>query len=509
MPDDLVSIKLPPGFFRNGTEYEAQGRWFDGNLVRWENNRLKPWCGWLQVLADGVTLTGVPRGGLAWLSNNAGRFVTFGTASKLYVSSDGINYSDSTPVGFTTGNTDGSQANGYGAGPYGGGPYGQHAASSSLVLDADIWNFDLYGEDLLGVFTADGHIYEWQPGVGGLATILTNAPTGNRSVLVTDQEYIFALGAGSVGRKVQWNNGPGGPTDWTISPTTLGGSRVLKTKGTILTGRVWNGVPIIFTNADVHAMPYLGPPFVYDNYIISESAGLIGPNAVAGNSERLVWMGYGHFWQYNGVVQDLPCEVNDFLWGSASPGINLIQRAKIYCTHNQYYKEFTWFYPDASSIENNRYITWNYDLNIWYFGQLTRTTWLDRRPFDYPLATDASGNIWEHDVAGNFLANGAPRSGIFAQSGPAEIGKGDRVAYCNLMLPDVFNGSNVQLKMVSKMGPQDTGVTSQTYGPFNPTSLYVPTRFAGRQVATRIEQINDGDWSMGNTRLKVAAWSKR
>ena len=47
----LLPIKLPPGFFRNATQYQAKNRWFDGNLVRFSEGRLRPIGGW-QRLAD-------------------------------------------------------------------------------------------------------------------------------------------------------------------------------------------------------------------------------------------------------------------------------------------------------------------------------------------------------------------------------------------------------------------------------------------------------------------------
>ena len=43
----LVPLKLPAGFYRNGTEFEASNRWRDGSLVRWLDGSLKPVGGWI------------------------------------------------------------------------------------------------------------------------------------------------------------------------------------------------------------------------------------------------------------------------------------------------------------------------------------------------------------------------------------------------------------------------------------------------------------------------------
>ena len=47
----LLPIKIPPGFFRNATQYQAKNRWFDGNLVRFSEGRIRPIGGW-QRIAD-------------------------------------------------------------------------------------------------------------------------------------------------------------------------------------------------------------------------------------------------------------------------------------------------------------------------------------------------------------------------------------------------------------------------------------------------------------------------
>jgi len=47
----LLPIEIPAGFFRNATQYQAKNRWYDGNLVRFSEGRLRPIGGW-QRLAD-------------------------------------------------------------------------------------------------------------------------------------------------------------------------------------------------------------------------------------------------------------------------------------------------------------------------------------------------------------------------------------------------------------------------------------------------------------------------
>ena len=45
----LIPIKIPPGFFRNGTQYQIKNRWYKGNLIRFAEGRIKPIGGWLRL----------------------------------------------------------------------------------------------------------------------------------------------------------------------------------------------------------------------------------------------------------------------------------------------------------------------------------------------------------------------------------------------------------------------------------------------------------------------------
>jgi hypothetical protein len=503
-----IPLKIPPGMWRNGTDYESAGRWYDGNLVRWENGRLKPWGGWRSVL-EGDTFDGLARGAIAWRGALGYRYAAFGTHTNLYIYEDG-SYSDQTPVGFVTGRADAIEGPGYGAGPYGEEFYGTQRTTGAVALDATYWSFDVYGQTLLACASSDGRIFSWVPDGGALPAALTNAPEDNVGVLVTDEGHIMALGADGDRRVVAWSS-RNASTTWTAASTNTAGSRTLKTNGQIKTGRIWNGTPLIFTDTDLHAMPYAGPPLVYNNQKIGDNCGIVGPNAHGATHDAVFWMGVGSFFVYDGVVRQLPCDVQDYIFGSEeegiTPSINLAQRTKIFCGVNSKFNEVTWYYPDADSTENCCYVTYNYKEKIWYTGQLVRTVWLDRGVFQYPLAVDASGNLYEHEVT--YLADGATRANIFAQSGPMEIGDGERVIYANNMIPDVKNPANIQIEFACKTAPQGS---SQTYGPYGmvPNSEgFKAVRIAGRQVAVRVEQIVDGDWSLGTTRLMATGGGRR
>jgi hypothetical protein len=502
---DLVSVKLPPGFFRNGTEYEAAGRWYDGSLVRWENGRIKPIGGWRRVLAEHASLTGKAREMIAWRGNTGFRYVAIGTNEKLYISSGG-DYTDATPNDLVPGRENAIEGPGYGAGPYGEASYGTQRSEGTVALDAASWSMDTWGQDWVGVLSSDGRLLEWSPLSGGDPAPIANAPTDNVGVLVTDQQYLMALGAGGDRRRVRWcdqsNN-----TVWSVSDLTTAGSRLLKTAGNILTGRRVGSVILIWTTNDVHSMQYLGPPLVYNNDCIAEDCGVISTKGMVVWNGKAAWMSLGGFFLYDGIVSPLPCDVQDHVFND----LNVSQRSKIYAGHNSRFGEITWYYPSANSIECDSYVTLNYKNKggfIWYFGKLARTCWLDRGVFQLPMAVDPDGVIWEHEIG--FLNDGASRNAdVFALSGPAEIGSGDRVIYSNLMLPDASNPSAFQVRMKLRNAPLGPQTSAGPYQMAPNAEGYTPCRIAGRQVSMRIEQLKDEDWSLGNTRFKIAAGGKR
>ena len=54
----LLPIKIPPGFFRNATQYQAKNRWFQGNLVRFSEGRLRPIGGWQRLAPTQIVKKG-------------------------------------------------------------------------------------------------------------------------------------------------------------------------------------------------------------------------------------------------------------------------------------------------------------------------------------------------------------------------------------------------------------------------------------------------------------------
>ena len=157
----LVPIKLPAGFYRNGTEFEASNRWRDGSLVRWLDGSLKPIGGWPERK---VAFANNPvRGMHSWQSNNGTAWLAGGSHDQLIaMTGAGVCY-DLTPDDLASGREDAAVNTGYGFGFYGTGYYGQPrpVTSDSIPQEATTWQLDNFGENLIAFHLDDGRILEW------------------------------------------------------------------------------------------------------------------------------------------------------------------------------------------------------------------------------------------------------------------------------------------------------------------------------------------------------------
>jgi len=490
-----IPLKLPPGIYRNGTEYQAAGRWYDANLVRWYENTLRPIGGW-RKRATGQ-MSGSCRGFITWRDNTANRWIAAGTHTKLYAMNEAGTLKEITPTGFTAGIADAVSTTGYGYSTYGSLAYGTARQDTGTITPATTWSMDTWGEYLVACSNADGKLYEWQLGftTPTLAAAITNAPVNNKALLVTQERILFALGAGGNPRKVQWcdqeNN-----TQWTPAGDNLAGDYELATPGTLIAGKRVKSVNLLFTDVDVHTAQYVGAPFVYGFEKAGSGCGLISAQAVAAIDTAAIWMSKAGFWIYDGYVKPLPSDVSDYVFDN----LNFNQASKIYAVHNSKYGEIWWYYPSNGSTENDSYVTFNYRENHWSIGLLARTAGADSGVFANPLMVSTDGFVYEHEVG--FAYDSAS---VYAESGPVQLGNGDNIMSVRQVVPDEQTLGEAVVSFKTRNYP--TG-TQSTFGPYtaaNPTSV----RFSGRQVNMRVTGDTLADWRIGVMRLEAIPAGKR
>lgn len=490
----LVPLALPPGVYRNGTEYQAKGRWRDASLVRWSSGVMLPVGGWTTRLT--VASNAKVRGAISWRDNSGDRWIAAGTHDKLYAITGVATPYDITPGGFTAGSVNATQNLGYGGGLYGVGTYGTPRQDTGTWGEAATWSLETWGQYLLACSTSDGKIYEWQLNSAADAVVLSNAPTGNKAMVVTDERFVFALGAGGNFKKVQWSDREDNNL-WTPAATNEAGSIELQTQGQIMLGIRTRGQTLILTDEDAHSATYQGPPFVYGFERVGSSCGAVSRKCAANTDAGVFWMGPGGFYNYaGGMVQEVACEVVDYL----NLNLNRAQITKVHAVANSQYDEVWWFYPSGSNVECSDYIAYNYKEGHWSIGTLARTAAIDRNVFANPVWFGPDGVAYNHEIGNNH--NG---STAFCESGAIEAGNGDSVLMAVSFIPDEKTAGDATVQFKTRFYPNGAETSTSSYSLSSPTDV----RFTGRQIAMRVTGDPNTNWRWGVPRLEVRQGGRR
>lgn len=441
--------------------------------------------------------------------NSTRKWLIVGSNEGVWVLRNG-EWADLTPTGFTPGPGGTTFSDGYGTADYGEEGFGTpRSAKSAVILPADSWSFDNWGEQVVGCSIADGKARVWGP--GDLSTPaddefaeISGAPEQNRSLLVTNERHLLLLAAGGDPRKIQWSARED-YADWTPTALNLAGDLILETAGTLQIGLKVASDIVVLSESDAFRVRYVGQPYGYGQERIGVNCGIIGAKAGTATNDFAVWMGENGFWLYNGRLQPVSCEARDFIFRD----LNFSQTDQISCDHNSKFREIWWFFPKGDSSNNSHYVVWNYRENWWATGELSRTHWQEQGMWDQPLAADPEGHVYEHEMPMD--ANGVqPRPAPYIESSPFTLGKtGDQVMSVTQLIPDQ------ECKSLEALTYQfETGFTprceGQKHGPYYPDADgYTDVRFTGRQVRWRLTAEDDVDWRMGTLRADLKAGGRR
>ena len=97
----LSSTKFQSGFDKPSTSYGAEGKWIDGENIRFRYGQPEKIGGWIKLFTD--KLIGAVRDQFAWTSLDGTRHLAFGTDKKLYLYVEGA-IVDITPIRATQAN---------------------------------------------------------------------------------------------------------------------------------------------------------------------------------------------------------------------------------------------------------------------------------------------------------------------------------------------------------------------------------------------------------------------
>lgn len=416
---------------------------------------------------------------------------------------------------------------GWGAGPWSRGSWGS-AATIDLIKDTlRIWMHDNFGEDL--VFNVmNGGIYYWDSS-GGLSNNrgvaisdlagANLAPTIATQVLVSDVDrHVIAFGCDpldNIGVQdpllIRFSNQES-VTEWEPTATNSAGDLRIGSGSKIIRAVETRQQIVVFTDVSMHAMQYLGPPFTFGVTKISENTTIQSPNAAVAVDDRIFWMGRNEFYIYDGTVNRLPCTVRDYVFND----FNFDQAEKVFAAQNSENSEIWWFYPSENSTENDRYVIYNYLEQVWYYGTLARTAWLDRGIEQYPIATGTDKRLYNHEL-GFDDGSTVPASAItaYVRSSPIDLADGEQFVFMRRMIPDVsFRDSEAEtptLDVTTRVRNYSGGnYLRTTTSTIQPSTELVHLRLRGRQFSLLVQ--SDGlevGWRLGTMRYDLRPDGRR
>ena len=435
---------------------------------------------------------------------------------------------------------------GWGTGEWGGvnpdRPWGL-GSSQPVYLPQRDWWFDNFDNDLvmnirtattIGGNAVGGPIYYWERGgtvapngaLGTRAVLLsslsgaTDVPTAAMQILVSQNDkHLLAFGCQPYNGAptdfdpllIRWAS-QDEPEKWEPLPTNSAGFLRVSRGSRIVRAIPTRQEIAVFTDTHLFSLQFLGTTDVFGLQELADNISIIAPRAVISANNVTYWMGYDKFYRYDGRVQTLPCSLREYVFKD----LNYFQSDQIICGTNEGFNEVWWFYPSGNSNWVNRYVIYNHLDNLWYYGQLGRTAWLDVSSRELPTAvyTDENQNpgiIYIHEDG--IDAAGAPMES-FIQSSDIDLDDGEKFILTRRMIPDVnfttstaaapevnltirprnFPGSNFQ------NDPSDTQRVINTSVGIYTNQVFVRAR--ARQMALKVSSENLGvQWQLGDVRI--------
>ena len=426
---------------------------------------------------------------------------------------------------------------GWGAGPWSAGAWGVGVPSDVQIR---LWSQANFGEDLIFA-PRGGDIYFWDATAGltsrgvtlaSIAPVGANVPSVQDLILVSDiSRFVFCFGCNDLASAtknpmlIRWSDQENA-TQWTPAATNQAGSLQLSRGAEIIAAKQARQEVLVWSDSALYALQYVGAPVVWGAQLVGENISIASQNAVAYANGVAFWMGIDKFYMYDGRTQPLPCNLRKFIFND----FNTAQYRQVFAGTVESYHEVWWFYCSAESDTADRYVVYNYLDNIWYYGTMDRTAWLDSGLRDYPLAATYSNNLvnQEEGVDDNELGASTPIH-AYASTAEFDLDDGHQFNFIWRVLPDItFDGSTTESPSAvmtllpmqnsgsgynspASVGGSNNGtITRSAVLPIEKFTEQLNTRVRGRQMTMKIESTEAGvTWQLGSPRLDMRPDGRR
>ena len=420
---------------------------------------------------------------------------------------------------------------GWGLNSWGDGTFGS-AGDLGFSNQLRLWSLDNFGDDAI-VNPRNGGIFFWDKS-DGLTTRAVNltaesgasdVPTKCLQVMTSDvDKHVIAFGANAIGSSdidpllVRFSDRESA-VDWTPTATNQAGGVQLSQGSTIIGALRTRQEILIWTDAGIVAMRFVGEPFIFSFTEVAEGPSLISPNAAATSNNRVYFMDRNGFYVYSGSTERVPCTVLDYVLSD----LNQDQAYKVFAASNDSVNEVMWFYPSGTSTEIDKYVIYNYLEQTWSIGTTTdnfvRTAWDEATIYEYPIASsknDSSSNtnyIYSHEIG---HGDGNDSFTAYIESSDFDLEPdGESFTFISKLIPDVefrdqqSTSDTVTFTIKGRDYPLQELSTLQTIN-VTPNSTFENTRARSRQAALKISNSSsDYGWRLGDLRLQIRPDGRR
>lgn len=352
-----------------------------------------------------------------------------------------------------------------------------------------------------------------------LTTIAASNISGGCCVLAP---YLFGYGSDG---EIFWSV-PNEPTDFTDIDSGAGDARV--TGGKIVYGLqtragAGNAPAGLFwaTDALIRAV-FVGDPAIFDFDRIATSYSIMSSQCVVEYDGIYYWVGTDRFLMYNGVIQEVPNNLNrNFFFDNID--INN-SRQKVWGMKVPAYGEIWWFFPFGDSPECNHVVIFNVREGTWYDTPLDRVTGFSAEIFPHPIMfdTDATTNgsyyIYKHEkgtdeVIGTqslAIPSYFETNDFFSQVPTVQAPPWQDMSLQSLRFePDFVLSGSLTMTIAGRKYPQSTPITLST-DTITSSTEKIDIRQQARIMTFRFESNEaGGDYQMGRPLVLIDQGDKR
>ena len=433
------------------------------------------------------------------------------------------------------------------------------ASSSDITIAPGLWVLDNYATKLIALIY-NGKCFEWDSAPSNAtsirATVLPNAPTASRHVLVStpDRHLVFFGTETKIGDtdtqddmfiRFSDQESIDQSESYTVTATNTAGTQRLADGSKIMVAIRGRDAIYVWTDTALFLMQFVGAPFTFSFQQVGTNCGLLGKNANIEVDGTAYWMSENGFFAYDGQLKSMPCLVEDYVYED----INITARDIVNCGLNNLFGEISWFYCTSGSDVADRVVTYNYldstaKRPIWTTGTLPRAAWRDSSIFSKPHATyfnpndnaafDVTGNVdgttiyFEQETGTDQVTSGGIITAVIGSitSGDFDItqrrsntgqtvgmpdlrGDGEFIMRISRFIPDFISQTgDTAVKFKTKIYPNSSQVTN-TFS-CDSTTTQKNVRIRARQIALEVANTAAAeDWKLGTFRLDVHPGGRR